>query len=497
MATFVRKLFTKQTDAMKRLFSNGLFILLFQATGSAQHYCNFNDCLFWNEQTGQAIDSATVNYAVNQWSIDEWDNGVGCIVPIVNVQQCENLALEVFFPVLQAGEKRPLVVLIHGGAFIGGNRSQFRNQARELARLGYVAATISYRLCKRNNCLTLGWLSSNESWLTPAALCGLNFWTDFGTGAYVATVDANNAIRFLQNNAAAYGIDPDNVIVGGFSAGAWTAMHAAFLDQDEADGMGLWKNTWGPLNPVSGIKGVLCLGGAMYDTTFIDPDENHIPVFTVHGTCDPTVCYRHDAAFHCNAAYPKIHGGGDISTRLHHNGNPYYLFTGQNLGHDIMPASAVWNLEMLRFMRETMLCGQYIQKHSVLSLPAGNNECAVLQGPLLQYSHAPHPPVNLPSSQFWGGFPAPCIPVPADEPGPDAGIRIFPSLTRGAPVRIETATSATIQVFDLQGKLLFQHTLDAGGQLDIPAETFSPGLNMLKAEPRESGRVLVYKIIRM
>ena len=481
---------------MKKRLLHAFFALLVPVAITAQNYCDFSDCLFWNEQSGQAIDSAKAIYAVNQWSIDEWDNGVGCIVPIVNVQQCENLELEVFFPVLPAGEKRPLVVLIHGGAFIGGNRAQFRNQARELARLGYVAATISYRLCKRNNCLTLGWLSYNDSWLTPAALCGLNFWSDFGTGAYVAAVDANNAIRFLQNNAAAYHIDPDNVIVGGFSAGAWTAMHTAFLDQDEADSMGGWKGLWGPLNPVSGIKGVLCLGGALYDTTFIDPDENHIPVYTVHGTCDPTVCYRHDAAFHCNAAYPKIHGGGDISARLHHNGNPYYLFTGQNLGHDIMPASPVWNLEMLRFMRETMLCGQYTQKHSVYPVAAGNSECVTLQGPLLQYSHAPHPPVNLPSSALWGGFPAPCSPVPVGEPEPEAGVRIFPTLTQGAPVRVETAIPATIQVFDMQGKLLFQQLLEAGGQMEIPAGTLAPGANMLQVKNRESGRVSVYKLVK-
>lgn len=483
---------------MKKHLLYLLCILLLPFATTAQPYCDLTDCLFWNEQTGQDIDSATVNYAVNQWSIDEWDNAAGCTIPIFNIQQCENLALDVFFPKLPAGEKRPLVVLIHGGAFIGGNRAQFRDQARELARLGYVAATISYRLCKRNNCLTLGWLSYNDSWLTPAALCGLNFWSDFGTGAYVAAVDAHNAIRFLQNNATTYGIDPEHVIVGGFSAGAWTAMHTAFLDQDEADGMALWKNAWGPLNPAGGIKGVLCLGGAMFDTAFIDPDEKHIPVFTVHGTCDPTVCYRYDAAFHCNAAYPKIYGGGDISTRLYHNGNPCYLFTGQNLGHDIVPARDVWRLEMLRFMRETMLCGQYVQKHSIYQAPAGNNECATLQGPLLQYAHTPHPPVNLPSSALWGGFPAPCTPVPAGEPdNPAAGIRLSPTLTRGAPIRIETPVAVTISIFDLQGRLLLQETLEAGGQAEIPAERLALGGNVVRVLPQGNGRTLTFKVVRI
>jgi len=483
---------------MKKILIPVFFCLLALTTASTQNYCDFNDCLFWNNQSGQAIDSATVNYALNQWSIDEWDNAAGCIVPIVNVQQCENLALEVFYPVLPAGEKRPLVVLIHGGAFIGGDRSQFRNQARALAQMGYVAATVSYRLCKRNNCLTLGWLTANESLLIPAALCGLNFWTDFGTGAYVAAVDANNAIRYLQNNAATYRIDPENVIVGGFSAGAWTAMHAAFLDQDEADGMAAgWKGAWGSLNPVTGIKGVLCLGGAMYDTTFIDPDEKNIPVFVVHGTCDPTVCYRHDAAFHCNAAYPKIYGGGDITTRLHHLGNPYYLFTGQNMGHGVDLAGSVWNPEMLRFMRETMLCGQYTQKHVVYPVSANSTDCDVLQGPLLQYSHAPHPPVNLPSSALWNGFPAPCAPVSDGEPGFESPILVSPTPTYGTPVRIEASRKVVLTLFDIQGRLLFQAGLEAGGSIEIPAEALAPGFNILRVEVLDEATGYVYKIVRM
>ena len=235
----------------------------------------------------------------------------------------------------------------------------------------------------------------------------------------------------------------------------------------------------------------------MYDTTFIDPDENHIPVFSVHGTCDPTVCYRHDAAFHCNAAYPKIHGGGDISTRLHHNGNPCYLFTGQNLGHGVDLARSVWNLEMLRFMRETMLCGQYTQKHGIFPVSANNNDCTVLQGPLLQYSHAPHPPVDLPASALWDGFPAPCAPVPAVEADTQIGIRVSPTITKGAPVRVEAAVGAVLNVFDLQGRLMFREMLEGGGQLEIPAEMLAPGGNILRAEMPGSGRVWVFKIVRM
>ncbi|MBK7338817.1 MAG: hypothetical protein IPJ00_22970 [Saprospirales bacterium] len=65
----------------------------------------------------------------------------------------ENLALRVYYPVdLDPGEKRPLVVLVHGADLLEEPLPVFNN-AEALAKLGFVAASVQYRLCKRVNCL--------------------------------------------------------------------------------------------------------------------------------------------------------------------------------------------------------------------------------------------------------------------------------------------------------------------------------------------------------
>jgi acetyl esterase/lipase len=84
----------------------------------------------------------------------------------------------------------PLVIFVHGGGFVGGDKSddlQLGNVGSVLAA-GYAAASLNYRL-------------SQEAPF-PAAV-----------------QDAKAAVRFLRANAAHYGFDPDRFAAWGASAG--------------------------------------------------------------------------------------------------------------------------------------------------------------------------------------------------------------------------------------------------------------------------------------
>ena len=58
----------------------------------------------------------------------------------------EDLRLNLFKPIGDGQVERPLIILIHGGGFTGGNRNDLNNSCRELAGMGWATATISYRL---------------------------------------------------------------------------------------------------------------------------------------------------------------------------------------------------------------------------------------------------------------------------------------------------------------------------------------------------------------
>lgn len=96
----------------------------------------------------------------------------------------------------------PLVILVHGGSFIKGDRvaDGFPRVATELASLGWSAASIDY--C-----------------LPPA-----------GTPGYPTEVsEVREAIGFFSRNALHYGLDPRRIAVWGASAGASLALDSATL----------------------------------------------------------------------------------------------------------------------------------------------------------------------------------------------------------------------------------------------------------------------------
>src|SRR6266545_3583644 len=112
------------------------------------------------------------------------------------------LALNVFSPA-GAGSKRPVVVFLHGGAFIMGSGSTpLYDGASFAARHDLVVVTINYRLG------LLGLLYLGD-------LCGAEY-----AEGNCALLDQIAALGWVQGNIASFGGDPDSVTVMGQSAGA-------------------------------------------------------------------------------------------------------------------------------------------------------------------------------------------------------------------------------------------------------------------------------------
>lgn len=92
---------------------------------------------------------------------------------------------------------RPGVVLIHGGGWYDGKRTDMENIARRLASRGFVVANISYRLAPK--------------FRYPAAV-----------------VDTCAAISWLKKSASNYQVDPQKIATFGYSAGGHLALLTAY-----------------------------------------------------------------------------------------------------------------------------------------------------------------------------------------------------------------------------------------------------------------------------
>jgi predicted esterase len=308
-----------------------------------------NDTVYYPELHPVTYDQTVYKTAVR---IDEW-------VPPIQ----ENLSLRVYYPTdLAPDEQRPTVVFIHGGGFIGGSFGSFFDEAEILAQLGFVAVSIQYRLCQRNDCLIAAGLGYP---------CNVAWGNSLVPSAYVAAVDAADAIRWLQDHAADYHIDPNRMAVGGHSAGAWTSLHMAFMDQEEINevcsGCGTWPDYLADsIGTVTGIQAVLNMSGAILDTTWIDPEEAVIDVMTIHGTHDGVVYYGTEPVYPCCGTYVEpVEGACSITQRLNHLSGNTYLLTGQDYGHDVFETSW-WEInggQILWFLGKVFFDDQAYQTH--------------------------------------------------------------------------------------------------------------------------------------
>ncbi len=146
----------------------------------------------------------------------------------------QNCQLDVFYPIAKASNKRIPILMIHGGGWRSGNRTQHHALAEKLADLGYVCFTPAYRL-------------STEA-LFPAAV-----------------YDLKEAIRWVKKNAGKYQIDSSQFVVAGFSAGGELA---AFLGA--TGNMPLFEGTVYDSKISTTVKAVIDMDGIL---SFVHPES--------------------------------------------------------------------------------------------------------------------------------------------------------------------------------------------------------------------------------
>ena len=202
----------------------------------------------------------------------------------VNIKgQEENLSLELFTPPLgDTVRHRPLLIFIHGGGFVdnSGVGSFSSLICNYFARLGYVTASINYRL-------GVGETMSDK---------------DYAEALYRAQQDGKGAVRYFRRYALRYGIDTSQIFIAGTEAGAAICLAMAYMDQNEVPAvinpskLGTLEGGSGNEGYSSKVQGVLNCGGAMIDHHWIQSGD--VPLFNMAGTADKTIAYDSSFAYH-------------------------------------------------------------------------------------------------------------------------------------------------------------------------------------------------------
>jgi len=253
------------------------------------------------------------------------------------------LLLDLYMPAGDTATRRPLLLLFHGGSFVGGSRTDFymQNMCIYFAKRGYVAATVGYRLG-----------------VNVVNVAGIQ--DEFIRAAIRATHDAKAAARFFRKtfteNNNPYSIDTARIYAGGYSAGAITAIHLAWLKNPALTSQQVQNNLTalnagleglsGNPGYHSGVEAVVNLAGAVLDTQIIQ--TGFAPAIHFHGTDDQTVPYARGPVRAMGMNILTVDGSSLIHQRLSNLQINSEMNTFQGGGHDLVSDTARWNFILNR-----------------------------------------------------------------------------------------------------------------------------------------------------
>lgn len=140
------------------------------------------------------------------------------------------LHADVVYPKNRAAETLPVLVFVHGGALVTGDRKSNRVFCQEAARRGFLVYSVEYRLIDRAD-------------------------------AYGMVSDLSLALKMVKDTLECFGGDPSRISLCGESAGAFLALYAAAAGKSEA-----LRRALGCRQHGLAISRLILLSGMIYTT---------------------------------------------------------------------------------------------------------------------------------------------------------------------------------------------------------------------------------------
>ncbi len=178
------------------------------------------------------------------------------------------LDMDIYLPEGDGAAGRPLLLMMHGGSFFIGNKEE-PGQAgwcEYFASLGYVAASINYRL---------GFHASKK---------------EYREAELRALEDADAALAFLLGREDLR-IDPQRIFLAGTSAGAITALNMAYRLYGNPPEKGLQSRIGKPFR----IAAIANLWGSVHDLSVLE--RAAVPILSFQSVNDPMVPYEEGYPF--------------------------------------------------------------------------------------------------------------------------------------------------------------------------------------------------------
>jgi len=395
-------------------------------------------CLLAGQRVASAqIDTTRARYYQPVFANVTVSSGVAFGSAVNSAGNTQQLRMDIYQPTGDTVRRRPVIIFAHQGGFVTGTRTDAYMVAvcTQFARLGYVTASIDYRLLDIGTILT----AFDTVNIAKSAIRGMQ--------------DMRAAVRFFRKDAAttnAYRVHPDYITAGGSSAGAFCALEVGYLDKASEVPAYVGLANLGGIEGASGNPGyssrvlaVLNLSGATENPSLIEPGNP--PLCSVHGTADATVPYLQGRVG--SSLPPKyVYGSGRLHPRAAALGIGNTLRTLRGAGHIPFESNAAYADTTFRTIRDFL--------RPIIARPSSVVTAAAAATP-------------LPTLEAY--------PNPADD-----AVRLLLPDAAGLP--------ATAQLLDAAGREVRRVSV-VGREVAVARETLAAGMYLLKLAGHKPVRI--------
>lgn len=227
------------------------------------------------------------------------------------------------------GIDKPTIIFMFGGGFIHGARDEegYHQWFRMLTDNGYKVISIDYRLG-----------------LKGSKKVGVAQVNALDNAIHMAVEDLFSATAFIIDNADQFGVNPDNIVISGSSAGAITVMQAEYEVCN--------RTSWAKALP-EGFRyaGVMSFSGAVFSRKGkVRYEQTPAPALIMHGTSDSLVPYKQIKVFNLG-----FFGGGKLVERFKKFGYNYNMYHFIGYGHEIAKAMETTMDLQLKFLETNVI----------------------------------------------------------------------------------------------------------------------------------------------
>jgi acetyl esterase/lipase len=264
----------------------------------------------------------------------------------------EKLWMDIYRPfdhyAKKSTEKRPVLIFLHGGGYVGGTEDAGAEFAIQAAQHGMIGISVKYRLGVHPN---FGGHLDSLIYYLP----------DYQKTLYRALQDVRDAVRFVSDNADTYFVDRTKIYLMGHSAGGNAILNYAYIGQNDfPTSLATELGALPAKTPLAGLIPYAAPFSTVNFTTPIDPiryvdgTENE-PIFMIHGSCDSTAFFKRGSP--SDPSSPYTVGAYDLTCKKQELNHPYHLAAIKGGDHGWVTEQTTAFESLFKWIKLNSACG--------------------------------------------------------------------------------------------------------------------------------------------